>query len=165
MTGRFIGKYRGVVMHNDDPQHLLRIRARVPDVYGDQESGWALPCLPMASSGAGLTVVPPVGAWVWIEFERGDPAYPIWTGCFFTTDASLPKETKDDPVKRVVLKTAAGHMVLLDDGPSGGITLKTAQGQQIVLRDGGIELDNGNNATIKLSGPKVAINGDALEVV
>jgi hypothetical protein len=23
----------------------------------------------------------PSGAEVWIEFERGDPGYPVWTGC------------------------------------------------------------------------------------
>lgn len=163
-SGRFIGKYRGVVTHNEDPQKLLRLRARIPDLFGDQESGWALPCLPMATRDAGVLAVPPVGAWVWIEFERGEPDHPVWTGCFFTTDSALPREVKDDPTKRVVLKTAAGHFVLLDD-KAGSLTLQTAKGQKIVLSDDGIELDNGKGATIKLSGPKVAINDDALEVI
>ncbi|MEZ4769135.1 MAG: phage baseplate assembly protein V [Caldilineales bacterium] len=30
----------------------------------------------------GLFAVPPVGANVWIEFEAGDPDYPIWAGGF-----------------------------------------------------------------------------------
>jgi hypothetical protein len=26
---------------------------------------------------------PPLGAEVWMEFERGDPDYPVWTGCLW----------------------------------------------------------------------------------
>ena len=29
--------------------------------------------------------IPPVGANVWVEFEGGDPDYPIWSGCFWGT--------------------------------------------------------------------------------
>lgn len=163
-SGRFIGKYRGVVTKNDDPQKLMRVRARVPDLFGDKESGWALPCLPMAARDAGLLAVPPVGAWVWVEFERGDPDYPVWTGCFFTKDSDLPKESQNEPSKFVVLKTAGGHLLLLDDG-SGKLTLQSKKGQKLVFSDDGIELNNGKGATIKLSGNKVAINDDALEVI
>jgi len=30
----------------------------------------------------GLFALPSVGAGVWIEFEHGDPDYPIWSGCW-----------------------------------------------------------------------------------
>ena len=46
----------------------------------------------------------------------------------------------------------------------GGITIETSDGQKIKLTATGIEIDNGLNATIKLSGPTVKINGQALEV-
>ena len=79
----FFGKYRGVVTDNKDPLMIGRVRARVPDVMGDGESGWAMPCAPFGGAAAGLLRLPTVGAGVWIEFEHGDPDYPIWAGCWW----------------------------------------------------------------------------------
>jgi uncharacterized protein involved in type VI secretion and phage assembly len=79
----FYGKYRGKVTDNSDPLMQGRIRARVPAVYGEDISGWALPCSPYAGKGVGFYFIPPVHANVWIEFENGNPDYPIWTGCFW----------------------------------------------------------------------------------
>ena len=59
-----------------------RIKARVPDVLGDRESGWAMPCAPFGGSGMGFIALPSVDAGVSIEFEYGDPDYPIWSGCW-----------------------------------------------------------------------------------
>ena len=42
-----------------------------------------MPCAPFAGSGVGFFALPPVGANVWVEFEGGDPDYPIWSGCFW----------------------------------------------------------------------------------
>ena len=54
MSGPFWGKYRGVVTDTADPLLTGRIRARVPDVMGDQESGWAMPCVPFSGNGMGF---------------------------------------------------------------------------------------------------------------
>ena len=35
------------------------------------------------------TALPEPGTGVWVEFEAGDPSYPIWTGCFWA-DNELP---------------------------------------------------------------------------
>ena len=49
-----------------------------------------MPCVPLAGKQMGTFVVPPIGAGVWIEFEQGDPDYPIWTGCFWGIAAEVP---------------------------------------------------------------------------
>ena len=162
---QFFGKYRGVVTDNNDPEALGRIRATVSDIFGDNPCGWALPCAPFGGDQAGFFALPSVGAGVWIEFEHGDPDYPIWSGCWRGASTEAPQELQSAAYKKVILQTAGGHRIMLDDTPgSGGITFETSGGQTIKLSSNGIELDNGNGATVKLSGPTVKINDQALEV-
>ncbi len=114
----------------------------------------------------GFFALPSVGAGVWIEFEHGDPDYPIWVGCWYGTVAEVPPELLAPPYKKVLLKTAGGTSITLDDTPGlGGIKLETASGQKIVIAATGIEIDNGVGATITLQGPQVNVNNGALEVM
>jgi uncharacterized protein involved in type VI secretion and phage assembly len=165
MNGAFYGKYRGVVTDISDPLQTGRVRARVPDVMGEEETGWAMPAMPFGGDGMGFFALPKVGAGVWIEFEHGDPDYPIWSGCWFGSTAEIPPILLAPPYKKFLIKTEDGNSVLLDDTPgTGGITLETSGGQKIVVSATGIEIDNGQGASIKLTGPQVSINGGALEV-
>ena len=169
MNNAFYGKYRGIVTDIEDPLTIGRIRATVPDVMGEEETGWAMPSVPFGGSGMGFFALPKRGAGVWIEFEHGDPDYPIWSGCWFGSAAEMPPvllaEPPNSPFKKVLLKTEHGHSILLDDKPGvGGIMLETSGGQKIVVSATGIEIDNGQGASIKLTGPQVSVNGGALEV-
>jgi uncharacterized protein involved in type VI secretion and phage assembly len=163
---QFFGKYRGVVSDNLDPLMIGRVRARVPDVLGEAESGWAMPCAPFGGKSTGFFAVPAVDAGVWIEFEHGDPDYPVWSGCWFGSAAEMPPILLAPPYKKTLIKTEGGNSILLDDTPGvGGITLETSSGQKIVMSATGIEITNGQGASIKLAGPQVSINGGALEVI
>ena len=155
---RFHGKFRGVVTVNQDPEMRGRIMAQVPDVTGASASGWAMPCVPYAGNGVGLFLVPPIGASVWIEFEQGDPDFPIWTGCFWSEGAPpvLPN--------RKVLKTNSATITLDDTPGNEALILKTVGGQKIKLSATGIVIDSGSGAIIKLAGPTVSINGEAMEI-
>ena len=62
----------------------------MPGVEGLLPSSWAMPCLPWGGVNTGMFTVPAIGAGVWMEFERGDPNYPIWTGCFWGLAAERP---------------------------------------------------------------------------
>lgn len=166
MSNNFYGKYRGTVTDIQDPLMIGRVRAKVPDVMGDLESGWAMPCAPFGGSGMGFFALPKAGAGVWIEFEHGDPDYPIWTGCWFGSVAEMPSDLLAPPYKKVLLMTEGGHSIVLDDTPGiGGITLKTSGGQKIVMNATGIEIDNGMGAKLKMTGPQVSINDGALDVI
>jgi uncharacterized protein involved in type VI secretion and phage assembly len=164
----FWGKYRGIVSDNQDPLMTGRVRAKVPDVLGDKESGWAMPCAPFGGSKVGMFCVPAVGAGVWIEFEHGDPDYPVCAGCWFGSVKDVPPDllAPPPPWKKVMIVTEGGHSILLDDTPGvGGITLKTSGGQKLVMNDLGIEIDDGQGGKIQMQGPKVSVNGGALEVI
>lgn len=157
----FYGKFRGVVSDNRDPNMLGRIRAKVQDVFGENESGWALPALPYGGKKVGLFLIPPTDASVWIEFEHGDPDYPIWTGCFWA-QGEMPATPATAETK--VLKTDAVTMTINDLPGAGGVTIETTTGMKIVVNTTGIEISNGQGASIKLSGPQVSVNSGALEV-
>lgn len=162
---RYYGKYRGIVRDIQDPLQTFRIRATVPDIYGDEESGWAMPCLPFGSDGMGFFALPKVGSGVWIEFEHGDPDYPIWSGCFVGSLAEVPSDLLAPPYKKVLVMTEGGNKIILDDTPGiGGITLETSAGQKIVMSSTGIEIDNGMGSTITMQGPQISLNNGALEV-
>ena len=70
----YVGKYRGVVVSNDDPMQEHRIEVTVADV--DQWPAWATP----SPDNYQYAESPDVGSEVWIEYENGDPAYPRWVG-------------------------------------------------------------------------------------
>jgi uncharacterized protein involved in type VI secretion and phage assembly len=144
-----------------------RLRARVPDVSGDADSGWALPCAPSGGSGSGFFAIPAQGAGVWVEFEHGDPDYPIWSGCWWGAASEMPPKllAPPPPSKKLMIVTPGGHSVLLDDTPgTGGITLETSTGAKFVMSAQGVEISNGQGAAVKLSGPQVSVNNGALEV-
>jgi uncharacterized protein involved in type VI secretion and phage assembly len=162
----YYGKYRGIVADNLDPLDQGRIQIKVPDVLGDEVSGWALPCLPFSGDGLGFFAVPAKGAKVWVEFEHGDPDYPVWSGGWWGDAKERPTPLLKKADKTVMIKTEGGHSITLDDTPgTGGITLKTSDGLIIKLSSkDGIEINNGQGGIIKLQGPRVSINDNALEV-
>ncbi len=165
---QFFGKYRGSVSDNIDPLMRGRLRVEVPDVGGSLFSSWAMPCLPVAGTNMGMFAVPPVGASVWVEFERGDPDYPIWTGGFYG-QTEVPEMARMVPpgIPVIALQTQGNNGVLISDmpGPSGGILLRTSSGAMISVSDVGIVISNGKGAVITLTGPSVDINLGALTVV
>ena len=96
VTERRYGKFRGIVTGNADPQKKGRVRVRVPSVLGNEQSGWALPCLPFGGlADQGTFLIPEIGAQVWVEFEEGDISRPIWTGTFWQSGDDLPAEAAE----------------------------------------------------------------------
>ena len=120
MTDKFYGKYRGRVIDNLDPLELGRLMVSAPGPLGLIATAWAMPCVPYAGSGVGFFMMPPIDAWVWVEFEGGDLDYPIWSGCFWAED-QVPAEPAVPTTK--VLKTASCTLTLNDLDGEGGFSL------------------------------------------
>jgi uncharacterized protein involved in type VI secretion and phage assembly len=143
---QYFGKYRGTVVNTTDPEQRARLRAVVPDVLGTEPTTWALP---------------PVGAGVWIEFEQGNPDYPIWSGGWWGISAELPPNSASPGVNQITLVTPGRHAVVISDAPgtSGGVALRTSTGARITVSESGIVIDNGQGASIALTGNTVRITG------
>lgn len=164
---KYYGKYRGLVINNVDPLQKGRLLVQVPDVLGLSVSSWAMPCVPIAGPQMGTYFVPIVGAGVWVEFEAGDPDYPIWTGGFWGSAAEVPSlALAGVPASpNIVLQTTGQNSLVVSDLPgTGGIMLKSTTGAMILINETGITISNGQGATIMMSGPTVTINQGALVV-
>lgn len=166
---RYYGKYRGTVVNNLDPMRLGRLMAIVPDVTGLVPSSWAMPCAPAAGIQTGSFTVPIPGSGVWIEYEQGDPDYPIWSGCFWGNPAEVPAAAQlfaQPPIPGFVVQTPLQNALAVTDlpGPTGGIVLKSATGAMIAVNDTGIYIQNGKGASIVMAGPTTTVNAGALVV-
>jgi hypothetical protein len=174
MNQKYFGKYRGTVLNNVDPELRGRLMLNVPDVLGPIPSSWAEPCVPLAgptASPMGVYLVPPIGAGVWVEFEAGNPDYPIWAGCRWGATSDIPALAKAgnpaDP--NIVIQSLLQHSLMISDMPpspaTGGIILKSTTGAMIVVNDSGIYIQNGKGASITMIGPTVTVNNGALTIV
>jgi uncharacterized protein involved in type VI secretion and phage assembly len=166
---QYFGKYRGMVINNVDPMQIGRIMVQVPDVSNVIPSTWAMPCVPFAGVQNGFFVVPAIGAGVWIEFEHGDPDYPVWTGGYWGSAAEVPALALAGVpgLQSIVIQTTTQSTLMISDtpGPTGGILLKTSTGAMIAINETGITISNGQGATILMNGPAVNVNAGALEVI
>jgi hypothetical protein len=78
---RFFGVYRGIVSNVQDPLSKNRVKVQVPQILANNETQWAWPVGFVSS-------IPKPGQGVWVQFEGGDPSYPIWHGSFTDNLAS-----------------------------------------------------------------------------
>ena len=177
---KFYGKYRGTVLNNVDLMHLGRIQVQVPDVGGLIPSSWAMPCFPITGKQMGVYMIPQIGTGVWVEFEQGNPDYPIWSGCWYGLAAELPLAALagNPAAPSLILQSTLQNAVMISDlpptppppvmppaPPTGGIILRSTSGASIVVNDAGIFISNGKGAIISMMGPNILVNNGALMIV
>jgi uncharacterized protein involved in type VI secretion and phage assembly len=152
---KYYGKYRGIVVDNNDPEKLGRLKVKVPSVLGnDVVTGWAMPCLPYGGAAdQGFFFIPEVNAGVWVEFEAGDLEYPIWVGTYWAkpggeTEVPKPADTQEPPTSKII-KTVKGHTIEISDAD---------EKEFIKIIDG----VNGNAITLDKNG--VTIKSDKIKI-
>src|SRR5262245_13083597 len=167
VEGRFYGKYRATVVDNADPENRGRLRLRIPATLGNEVgSGWALPCAPYGGAAdQGFFFIPENESSVWVEFEGGDPDYPVWVGTFWgkpggETEAPKPNDPDgaeqsdaQSPPTRKIIKTKKGHTIQLEDadGEEMVMLLEATNSNLVVMNGDGITVvDSKNETTITL---------------
>jgi uncharacterized protein involved in type VI secretion and phage assembly len=172
VRGRYFGKYRGTVENNADDTKRGRLQVKVPAVLGDLKV-WAMPCVPYAGNKVGYYCLPDKGTGVWVEFEGGDPSYPIWTG-FFWADNELPDKSDanikiwktetmtvrlDDSAKEALIEAKDGAKLTVAaevKSESGQIT-HTVSNSSVVSQAG--------SGKVEVTQTAVKVNDGALEVM
>ena len=165
----------GIVTNNDDPERLGRVKVRFPWLHDETESTWARLAAPMAGDGRGFYFIPEVNDEVLIGFEHGNFNHPYVLGALWNGVDNPPSEgdgavAGGDVVKRV-LKTRAGHIILLDDSRGGEkIEVVDHTGSNKVIIDSaankitveaGMEIVMKAGQAIKMEAPNIEITGTA----
>ena len=163
----YYGKYRGQVKNNIDPMQLGRLQVSAAAVLGEGTLSWAMPCTPFAGSGVGLYMMPPIGANVWVEFEGGDPDYPIWSGCFWGEGETAALQATLPLIK--VIKVDGITFTLSEVPGAGGLTIDVgspgvAVPVKIACDSSGVSISVGSSK-LALTPASVSINDGALQVV
>jgi len=144
---RWYGKYSGQVTGNEDPQQQGRVQVIVPAIFGPTLEVWARPCFPY-----GHFYVPAVDSKVWVEFEGGDPQYPIWVGTWYPQGATPPESQVTPPDNRVI-QTASGHTIELDDTEGQPrVTIRHKDNSFVAIDDkGSVVIANKTGSTLYLN--------------
>jgi hypothetical protein len=162
----FYGKYRGTVIDNVDPMLIGRVQVNVPAVLGDGTLSWAMPCAAFSGIAEGFYAVPSIGANVWVEFEGGNPDFPIYTGGFWGEGESpaIP------PGPTTTVLARLGVSITINTVPgAGGLTILVGPPvvetpMTLMFNSAGITFTNGASS-ISLTPASVTINEGALEIV
>ena len=113
VIGRHYSSYRAFVIENDDPLKLNRLQLLIPHINeATHDTTWAFPKSAWGGKNYGSQLLPQKGDMVWVEFEYGDPDYPIWSHAAYAVD-ELPKEFES--VNHYGFKTPQGTTIIIND--------------------------------------------------
>ena len=167
----FGGILRGIVVDNNDPLKIGRLKVRVEAAYGQQPVDnlpWAWPCFPYGGMSEMCSfAIPENGAGVWVIFQNkdGEPdtTYPVWIGVWQAQNET-PGEihgASENAHYYKEIKTTSGHYAVFCDKPNEEfIELKDKDGNYIRLDDksGFVEIRDKNGSYVKMSGGNVEIH-------
>jgi hypothetical protein len=176
---KYWGKYRGTVIDTVDLTQTGRLLCVVPALPG-MVLNWALPCVPYAGLEEGFFALPPEGGNVWIEFERGNPDYPIWSGCFWE-EAEVPIMPELSPEAPELIKVFRSKFctIVMNDTPGeGGITITadpeaveppvlmtiTSEGMQVTIGETILLINAETGITLTAAETVVSVSPEAVSV-
>jgi uncharacterized protein involved in type VI secretion and phage assembly len=178
---RYFGLVEALVSSVDDPEKEGRIKVTFPWFDPDMESDWCrVAQLYGGAGGKGSIWVPDKGDEVICGMVHGDMRKVVVLGCLFN-GADRPPTHPDDPRDRRMIKTRAGHTIVLEDKAGeehveiktqGGhvadlndkdkkVVVKTTSGQAVTMDDNGgtVTVETASGQSVKLDSSGVTITG------
>lgn len=161
----------GIVSSVEDPEGEGRVELRFPWLPGEIRSAWAPVAAPLAGANRGYFLSPEVDDEVLVAFEHGDFDHPFVVG-YLWNGVDRPPETdrhnrvlvtpgghtlrfedddKDKPGKRVILKSNAGHEIVLDD-EGKNLIVRFNGGGSIKMTQNDLVLQHGHSITLTPQG-------------
>lgn len=123
--GKLYGVYAGQVADNQDPEHLFRLKVKLPEVFGTATSDWALPRGVFSGNQYGFYALPQPKDNVWVTFRNGDARYPLWE---YGAVAKGHKPSEAQGTALVLQSKNGNKIIIQEDGTirlsNGDYTLK-----------------------------------------
>lgn len=157
--GRYYGTYRAVVLDNVDKTNTGKILIAIPHIQTGIQV-WASP----KSIGGGLSygfkyLTPPKGEFVWVEFEYGDPARPVWSYHPWAR-GEMPPELQSPDIIGIV--TPKGHYITLNEAAEEDEDILTIQLEKGISIKAGLEkfsLEIPEGVTLEITKDEILFNG------
>ena len=105
----------GLVLDNQDPDGLGRVKINLPEPSEDEIGHWARVASPMAGGGRGMFFLPEKNDEVLVAFEQGDITRPYLLGALWNGKDKPPESNSDGENNLRLIKSRSGHLVRLDD--------------------------------------------------
>lgn len=149
--GRYYSVYPGIVLKNEDPEGYHRIKVWVPSVRDIRL--WALPRGQQGSLRSGIKyLAPEPGETVWVSFEGGDLAKPLWEPHSWTKN-EVPLALDD--VHTMGFVTPNGSQATIDDEShhaevyiNGWAGILSEDNLCLGSKQGNVEVNSGNNGGV-----------------
>jgi uncharacterized protein involved in type VI secretion and phage assembly len=150
---RYYGVVEAIVVANDGDDEG-RIKVTFPWFDGGSTvTDWCRVSQLYAGNGYGSLFVPEKGDEVLVAFVHGDMRFPIVLGGLYN-GVDKPPTARTGGRDQKIIRTKAGHEVLLDDGAKE-IRITTAEGGNVTIAADG---------SITLKAPKVTVDADSIEL-
>ena len=167
------GVVTALVTNLSDPDDLGRVKVKYAWL-GEIESWWARIATPMAGEQRVFLYLPEINDEVLIAFEQGDVHRPYIIGALWSSTDKPPKKnseaTASGKVNQRVLKTRAGHLIILDDKQGQEqISVTSKSGHTVILNDASgsesitVKDKTGNNQMVidsTKNSMTISVNGD-----
>jgi len=156
-VNRYPGVVIAVVKDLQDPQGEARIKVQFPWLQQGQEeqdSAWAPIATLMTGGDRGSYFMPEIDDEVLVAFEHGMFDHPfvigfLWNGVDLPPHSDINTSVRrlrtvsghtvdfDDNSgsEKIIITTAGGHEIEMEDGASGGVTIITTGGHEINMKD------------------------------
>ena len=136
-----------------------------------QQSFWARVAQPLAGSQWGAQFIPRVGMEVLVEFEQGDPDYPVVVGCLYNGNNmfpyDLPGNKTQSGVKSNSSKGGGGYNELMFEDQKGGEQVRFHAQKDlnsVIENDETRKVGNNQTETIQNSRSATVMMNDPLTV-
>ncbi len=134
----------GLVLNNQDPDGLGRVKINLPGLSEDESGHWARLATPMAGGGRGMFFLPEKNDEVLVAFEQGDITRPYILGALWNGEDKPPQTNSDGKNNVRMIRSRSGHSVRFDD---------TAGTEKIEI----IDKSGENNVTIDTQSNSISI--------
>jgi phage baseplate assembly protein V len=150
---RYYGVVEALVVENEGDDEG-RVKVKFPWFDGGATvTEWCRVSQLYAGGGYGSVFVPEVGDEVLVAFVHGDMRFPIVLGGLYN-GVDKPPTARTDGRDQKMIRTKAGHEVLLDDG-NKEIRITTAEGGTVTVTATG---------EIKLTAQKVTVEANSVDL-